>query len=320
MITKERSVNLGLSEKQIRLGLGAMKRVASANGVFEEPEKYLLEAAAHALGQELAADDVPEASAREVAAAVTEPIWRQRIVQSLVVTAMIDGQVSADEVAVIDEFARELEVSEPRVASLHHIVDGHMGRMRFDFVRRAVLPKKMLRQTYERDGFWGAARLIRDMARGGSDYDAARVWRWRRLGLLPEGTLGREFWRHMTERQFALPGELGGLPEVAVHHDLTHVLTGYDTDPSGETQIAAFYSGYFKEDPFAFLFMGLLMFQLGIKLAPVATPAKFEWDPVKIGAAIERGSRINIDPTENWDYWAVMDVPLVELRRRYGID
>ena len=45
---------------------------------------------------------------------------------------------------------------------------------------------------------------------------------------------GREFWQHMTSRKFAFPGEPGGLLERQCHHDLTHVLTGYDTDPDGE--------------------------------------------------------------------------------------
>ena len=112
----------------------------------------------------------------------------------------------------------------------------------------------------------------------------------------------------------------GGIPEVGTHHDLTHVLTGYDTDPAGETQIAAFYAGYFKEDPFSFLFMVLVMFHVGVAIGPpMITAAKGQFDPEKVLRAMERGSKINVDLTDHWDYWSVMSEPIDAVRARYNI-
>jgi hypothetical protein len=97
------------------------------------------------------------------------------------------------------------------------------------------------------------------------------------------------------------------------------VLCGYDTDPAGETQIASFYAGYYKEDPFSFVFMVILMFQLGIRLAPIATPAKKQFHPEKIVRAIQRGTHLNKDLTRDWDWWQDVALPIDEVRRKYGI-
>jgi NAD(P)-dependent dehydrogenase (short-subunit alcohol dehydrogenase family) len=40
------------------------------------------------------------------------------------------------------------------------------------------------------------------------------------------------------------------MPERMVHHDLMHVLNGYDTDPPGECELAAFYAAFADGDAF----------------------------------------------------------------------
>src|SRR5262249_19041969 len=147
--------------------------------------------------------------------------------------------------------------------------------------------------TWKEEGLKGLWKLLKVFRQ--KHEDPALAWKYKKLGLLPEGTLGREFWTHLTEREFPFPGEKGGLQERGVHHDLTHVLTGYDTDPQGETKIAAFYAGYKKEDPFAFIFMVLVMFHIGKSIAPTAavTPATMQVDPKKMIRAMQRGAQIN---------------------------
>ncbi len=62
-----------------------------------------------------------------------------------------------------------------------------------------------------------------------------KLWAYKRLGLLPEGTLGREYWKHMTEVGFGFHGEHGSIPD-AIAYDIIHVLAGNDTTPLGEIQ------------------------------------------------------------------------------------
>jgi hypothetical protein len=309
-----------LREEQIRIGLSALKSVALVNGDFAEAEKQLLTAAAHALGTTVDPDSLPVVTPEEAARAFEEPVHRERLVQALIVMALIDQEPSRDEIALIERFADALGIQERRVKYLHQLLDGHLLRLRLDFLRRAPLPQKMARQVYEEKGLFGTLKFARGMLSGKTEGDPEVAWKYKQLGLLPEGTLGREFWKHMTARKFALPGEPGGIPEVGAHHDLTHVLTGYDTDAEGETQIAAFYAGYFKEDPFSFLFMVLVMFHLGVPLGPPqTTPKAGQFDPEKVLRAMKRGSQINTDLTDHWNYWEVMNLPIDEVRGRYNI-
>ena len=55
------------------------------------------------------------------------------------------------------------------------------------------------------------------------------------------------------------------------------------------------------------------------KFGPVVTPAKMSFDPHKMVRAIERGSRINFDLTDHWDFWPDMELPIAEVRRKYNI-
>ena len=52
---------------------------------------------------------------------------------------------------------------------------------------------------------------------------------------------------------------------------MTHVLSGYTTDPDGEVQVASFHAGYRRKDPFTFVFFVLLQFHLGVRMTPVPT-------------------------------------------------
>lgn len=310
---------LDLTAEQVRVGLCAMKAMAAANGAFADTERALLESAAEALGVSVDVGALEPVSAAQAARAFPDLTARQRLLQAMIVMALIDGEASKEEVALLDGFAAELGVDEPRVKALHHVLDGRLNLLRFDMIRRAPLPRRTAKQLYEEKGLFAMLETMSQVFRGRGKEDSELAWRYKQLGLLPDGTLGREFWKHMVSRRFALPGEPGGLPEIAIHHDMTHVLCGYDTDAEGECQVAAFYAGYFEEDPFSFIFLVLVMFQLGIKLAPIATPAKGKFDPEKTIRALKRGARLEVDLTKGWDHWEVVELPIVEVQRRYGI-
>ena len=79
-----------------------------------------------------------------------------------------------------------------------------------------------------------------------------KMWHYKRLGLLPDGTLGREFFRHMATVGFAFPGEPNGIPDSIAYHDVIHVLAEHATTPLGEIQQASFQAGNRREDGFFF--------------------------------------------------------------------
>jgi hypothetical protein len=67
------------------------------------------------------------------------------------------------------------------------------------------------------------------------------------LAELAPGTLGGELHRYDLRNGCPRPGQKRAAPEAIVSHDVTHILSGYDTDPAGETLVAAFTAGYQRE-------------------------------------------------------------------------
>ena len=103
------------------------------------------------------------------------------------------------------------------------------------------------------------------------------------------------------------------------------MLGGYDTDPEGEVQVAAFTAGFKQNRPFYLVMFALLIFSAGINMRPTKE------DFVSVGvlgkpgmaermfAALERGAEVNQDLADKWDYWAYASLPLDEARRRLNI-
>ncbi len=309
---------LGLDEGQARIGLGAMKAVAALHG-FTEEERRLLRACAGVLGVSGDVDTLPTSSPEEVARAFPDDVWGHRVLQALVATAMVDGEVTQEETDLIDGYAKSLGVTDAHVTNLHRVLDGHLMRLRFDVVRRVPLARQLLSETYQEEGLHGLWKFFK-AARGRSELDGELAWRFKRLGMLPAETFGRQFWQHMTERGFPFPGEPHEhVPVRFIHHELTHVLCGYSTEAEGECQIAAFYAGHKGNDPFVFVFLTMVMFQLGVAFNPLVTPTKLQWDPEKVIRAMQRGAAINTDLTDHWDFWPDLAQPIEEVRRKYNV-
>jgi ubiquinone biosynthesis protein Coq4 len=151
---------------------------------------------------------------------------------------------------------------------------------------------------------------------------AARYRAWEKL---PEGTLGRSLVDFYNKNGFAVPGERGGFPEAGLYHDFCHLLGGYSTEPEGEVQVASFTAGFKRERPFYIALFSVMIFSAGVQMRP--TDADF----VTVGvlgkpgvaesmlAAIERGSKVNTDLSDKWDYWAWIEMPIDEVRQKLNI-
>jgi len=178
--------------------------------------------------------------------------------------------------------------------------------------------KGLLGEAYESGGVPAVFRFVGALffrAAGKRD----RLHDYRRLGLFAAGTLGREYWKHMTEAGFGFPGEPGGIAETVAYHDIAHVLAGHDTTPLGEIQQGAFQAGNRRKDGFFFVQFVILHFHHGIKVTPAAPAARGHFDPEKVLWAIHRGARCKVDMTHRWDYWPLMVLPLSEVRQRCGL-
>ena len=146
-----------------------------------------------------------------------------------------------------------------------------------------------------------------------------RLWNYRRLGLLPEGTLGREYWKHMAREGFGFPGDVAGIPDSIAYHDVAHVLAGNDTTPLGEIQQGSLQAGNRREDGFFFIQMVILQFHQGVQVTPATGAVVGNFQADKVLWAIHRGAQCRVDMTHQWNFWPLMQLPLDEARAKCGL-
>lgn len=153
----------------------------------------------------------------------------------------------------------------------------------------------------------------------GARVNKDKQWNYKKLGLLPDGTLGREYWKHITEVGFAFPGEPDGIPDTVAYHDVSHVLTGYSTKPEGEIQQGCYQGGNRREGGFFFIQFVILQFHQGIKVTPVADAETGFFDPAKVLWAIHRGANSSVDVTHQWNFWPFMKLTMEEAREKISL-
>jgi hypothetical protein len=302
---------------QVRIGLAAIKYLAlRERAELQAAERDMVASVQQLFGTSHDIDAIDPLGPDDIAARVVDPQLRHQLVCALIVASLIDGEATASEAETVDAFARTLGVEEKAVANLRQVAHHQHLSLRIDVVRRFWAIDK-LRERIEDEGLGAIFRVIRGLA--GRYENAALARRFAALRDLPDGTLGREYTRFLDERGWALPGERGAQSDIIAFHDLTHVLGEYGTDAAGEVEVACFSAGYRRKEPFTFVLFVLLQFHAGIRMTPGAPAERGAFDFGKAIAALERGAAMNIDLTDGWDYWEVVDVPVAELRRRYHI-
>lgn len=309
---------LDLPEERALLCLRALRAIAAADGKLAAQEARLLGVAAGALRLVRDPSTLEPATPDEVAAGVTDPLERLRLLQGLIVMAMIDGDVDRTELAALRAFADALGLDEPRLANLRQYAAGRWTMMRWDLMRRSGVAQVVVSEAWSEEGWRGVYRVLGPTWGRAAEPEIA--WRYKELGLLSEGTLGRTYWAHMTRRHFPFPGEPGGFAERLVKHDLAHVLGGYDTDPEGEVEAACFIAGFMRRDPFWEVFMLLMQFHLGVDVFGQHDAARGRFDIARAAAALGRGMRTKVDLYDAWTPWPHFARPLADVRAELGID
>jgi len=303
-----------LNEQETPFALRALRGVVASNGTITPAERRFIEVVAELHGTSVDVGSLQGVEPGEVADAISQPHQRKRVVQLAAIAAMVEGDVTPEGAAAVKQLAAALGVEEAALRVLDSIAGDHRLLTRFDMMRRIM--GKYGTKAYKEEGFAGVRKM---MAMFGAGEDRQVAWKYKQLGLLPEGTLGREFWEHCTKNRFSVPGEKGGIPERMVFHDFGHVLAGYDTKPESEIQQGAFQGGFVREDGFAFLMFVIIQFHLGMKVTPVTDGYIGLFDVAKVLRAAQRGAACKVDLSDRWDPFAVADAPLEQLRAEYGI-
>jgi len=305
------------------LGLRAMKMIASEAGTIRPARRAVMDAAQKViLRTSHDIDALPPITPAELAAGFPDAELRQQFVNGMLVISLADGVPSRETVTKVEEFAHALGIATPELADLRLMAEGHMLLAKLDFLRRGHI-KDILKNQLEQKGPLGLAKSVLTMR--GVIEDRALSARYRAWETLPEGTLGRGLIDFYNRHGFSVPGEPAGFPEAGLYHDFCHLLGGYSTEPEGEIQVASFTAGFKKERPIYLVLFSVMIFSAGVQMRPTNDPF------VTVGtlgnpgvaelmlAAIERGSKVNIDLTDKWDYWAWIELPIDEVRRRMNI-
>ncbi|WP_437783737.1 AraC family transcriptional regulator ligand-binding domain-containing protein [Sorangium sp. So ce1097] len=255
----------------------------------------------------------------ELARAVRDPALREQLVNGLCAMTLCGERIDDRDLLEVERFAAALGARPDAVRQLHRLHE-RLVLLRIDIARNALLGKSV-RRMLDEGGVYGLARNLASFA--GVLENEPVAARYRSLEGYREGTLGKALFTFYRENGFSFPGERRGVPEGVLTHDLSHILAGYGTDLHGEAMTIAFQAGYRRENPFGILVFLLVQLQQGVQLtvlAPaqqgmLATPGLAD-DLVR---SFVRGTKMNTDLMDDWDFWSVMAVDVEELRRRYGV-
>lgn len=247
---------------------------------------------------------------------IADPHARKRLLQLAAMAVLLERPVTADTSAYLQDLALQLRTYDPVVEVVEALRRGRLRRVRRLAFGRAL--RSLFREAYLAEGTKGVLRFAGAMFLKLS-VNRDQTWRFKRLGLLPEGTLGREYWKHMTTVGFTFPGEPRGIPAPVAYHDVAHVLAGHAATGEGEIQQGSFQGGNRRDDGFFFVQFVLLQFHHGVKITRDAPPETGHFDPVKVLWAIHRGARCSVDMTHQWDFWPLMAMPIDEARARCAL-
>jgi hypothetical protein len=300
------------SEREILVVLRALRVVAGASGAFTQHEADLIEAVGQLHGVTVNAHELAPIAAAEVANVVSDAHRRKRLVQLAIVTTLVEGTPEPQGEGAVAELARALQVDDAGVETLHDLAGGHALLARIDMFRR--MRGFLMRRAESLPNLFKTAlpTLL-----GLENRELAA--KYQALESYPPGTLGRALFQHYRQHDFHFPGEVGGIPEWVVFHDVGHVLAGYGVDPQGEIQQAAFQAGFIKKDGFMFLLFGILQFHVGLRLTPIARAERGFFDVKRVIAAAARGAACTVDLSDSFDLFDHVHEPLDELRARWGL-
>lgn len=294
--------------------LRVLRTALSRDAPLSPTQRAFVDTYAEIAGVPVPSTDPGPIAAQEVKIASAHA--RKRLIQLAGMAALLNRPVTAASAQFLRALSEGLATRDPVVRVVECLAQGRTMRARLITVRRSF--RAILKEAYLAEGALGVGRfLFAIFFRKRVNKD--QVWRYKRLGLLPEGTLGREYWKHLTELGFGFPGEPAGIPDSVAYHDIGHVLADNDTTPLGEIQQGSFQGGNRREDGFFFIQFVILQFHHGIKITPVAPGEVGNFDPAKVLWAIHRGASCTVDITHQWNFWDLMPLPLEEARKQCGL-
>jgi hypothetical protein len=305
-------------ERIARAGLGSLLSVANAGGPASDRALSVIRGVRdHILHAELDLDSLAPVNPTELAAAVPELEWRERILRGMTVIALLDGEPTPARLEILTAAASELGVDAAPVEIFRNLLEEKFFHIRLDVARRSFI-REAVKGYVGSEGIGGVTELAMSLL-GIQNKELAG--RYHALDDYPEGTFGRALATFVARNRFSYPGEIGGPPAPLMRHDCCHVLGGYGTTAAEECAVLSFQAGFEKADPFFVILFGLAQFEIGVRVSPFIPETANQADPTSMLAALEHGAQVNRDligdPT--WDPWDHFTQPIEELRKQLNI-
>ena len=305
------------------LGRGIVSAAAGPGGLTPVQD-LLIRAISHSMtGHDLDPAGCAPIGPDDFAAALArrDEIFRTRIVQVMLLAALVVRPLPEEVVTQLRAFAGALAVRDDMIDVIQDYAEGALDLASADFARNGYLASV----SPHRLAALHASKL--DTAWGQVVADPGLARRWQSLEALPVGTLGRGVADFYTDRGFVYPGLPGSAPPLLAQHDWVHVLAGYGTALESEIEVFGFMARA-NDDPRAFSLLAMVvsLFETGY-LAAGAGLFQADAGHLHTGAmatrladamrrgAVTTGSHDFLDV----DFFGLADRPVAVVRAEIGL-
>jgi hypothetical protein len=228
--------------------------------------------------------------------------------------SLADGQIDPDRLRKVVEYAHAMHVRAGWVRDVLQVARGHLAWAMADMARRNV-------STFP--GWASPDDTLPSMTpyEAQTDADKRLAARFLALEELPKSSYGHQFWAHFRRHGFGFPGEKDAFTGLfAVPHDGLHVLSGYSTSIQGELLVSTFTGAMHRRDALrAHILPVIFEWHVGHEVNGIGAQ-QGALDQSKFLISWQRGESTTTDVlSPEWDFWAVVDRELDELRAEYGI-
>ena len=305
-------------EAVARAGLASLKKMALADGPMSARATSVIRAVRDQLLRvDVDIDSINPISAPELAQAVPEPLWRERILRGMILVGLLDGDPTERRLEILQHTARTLDLDPAPVKTFSDILAKKFFHVQIDVARRSFIPQAV-KVYFEIEG---PDALLQIVGAALKHEDSRLAARYHTLDHYSVGTFGRAYADFITLNGFSYPGEVGGPPPPIMRHDCCHVLGGYGTTAAEECAVNAFQAGFEKADPFFVILFALTQFELGIRASPILPGMRHQADPMTLLAGLEHGTHVKVDliGDSSWDPWDHFAEPLDDVRAALSI-
>lgn len=248
--------------------------------------------------------------------------FRSRIIQIMILGALVLRPLPLDVAEQVAAYARELSVDDGMLTVAQRFASGSLGLAALDFDRNGYTSTWSAEDAH-------ALHTSTELAQAWdtATHDPPLAAQWEALEASAAGTLGRRVTEFYRARGFAYPGRPGSAPPLLAQHDWVHVLADYGTTVEAELEVFAFIARA-NDDlrAFSLLAMVVSLFETGYLRTGAGL---FEYSPghlshagmaTRVADAMRRGALCDgsIDFLRT-DWFALADLPVVEVRRRFGV-